>query len=81
MKPGKKSSGLPAPMKPPVQPPTEQPREVPPGAPVSPSHEQISERARSLWEERGRPEGRDLEHWFEAERALRGDDTGRPRPT
>jgi hypothetical protein len=35
------------------------------------SHEQIALRAHHLWEERGRPEGRDLEHWLEAERQLR----------
>lgn len=40
----------------------------------------IAERAYSIWEERGRPEGQDLEHWLEAERRLRrqeapGDET------
>jgi hypothetical protein len=34
----------------------------------------IAERAYSIWEERGRPEGQDLEHWLEAERRLRGRD-------
>ena len=35
------------------------------------SHEQIAERARKLWMERGSPGGRDLEHWLEAEKQLR----------
>jgi len=32
---------------------------------------EIAERAYYLWEESGRPEGRALEHWLEAEAALR----------
>lgn len=44
--------------------------------------QQIAERARAIWEERGRPEGRDLEHWFEAERELRrGPPEGQARRT
>lgn len=44
--------------------------------------QQIAERARAIWEERGRPEGRDLEHWFEAERELRrGPPEGQSRRT
>jgi hypothetical protein len=35
-----------------------------------PSHEEITERARRIWQERGQPEGKDLEHWLEAERQL-----------
>ena len=38
----------------------------------TPTQEQISQRARQLWENAGRPDGRDLEHWLEAERQLRG---------
>ena len=30
----------------------------------------ITERARQLWEEAGRPEGRDMEYWLEAEEEL-----------
>ncbi len=30
----------------------------------------ISARAYELWEKEGRPDGRDLAHWFEAERTL-----------
>jgi hypothetical protein len=36
-----------------------------------PTHDQIAPRARQLWENAGRPEGRDLEYWLEAERQLR----------
>jgi hypothetical protein len=36
-----------------------------------PSHDDISARARELWERAGRPEGRDDEHWLQAERELR----------
>jgi hypothetical protein len=31
----------------------------------------VSIRAYQLWEEEGRPHGRDQAHWFEAERQLR----------
>ena len=37
---------------------------------VRPTHEQISERARALWQERGQPSGQDEEIWFEAERQV-----------
>lgn len=36
-----------------------------------PSSQDIERRARTLWEEEGRPEGRALEHWLAAERELR----------
>ena len=36
-----------------------------------PTHEQITRRAYEIFIERGRPEGRDLEHWLEAEKQLR----------
>lgn len=39
-------------------------------APRQPTHEEISQKARELWENYGRPAGRDEEIWFEAERAL-----------
>jgi hypothetical protein len=35
-----------------------------------PTHDEIAARAYSIFEERGRPHGRDLEHWFEAEAQL-----------
>jgi len=31
---------------------------------------QVRERAYRIWEEQGRPEGRETDHWFEAERQL-----------
>ena len=34
------------------------------------SHDNISRKAKELWESYGRPEGRDEEIWFEAERSL-----------
>jgi len=37
----------------------------------TPTHEQISRRAEELWEQYGRPSGRDEEIWLEAERQLR----------
>lgn len=41
-----------------------------------PTHEQISRRAQQLWENGGRPSGRDEEIWLEAERQLtRGEET------
>jgi hypothetical protein len=35
------------------------------------THEEISKRAREIWEREGRPEGRDKEHWLQAEAELR----------
>lgn len=35
-----------------------------------PPREEIAARARKIWQERGSPGGRDLEHWIEAERQL-----------
>ncbi|HWC61385.1 MAG TPA: DUF2934 domain-containing protein [Verrucomicrobiae bacterium] len=37
----------------------------------TPTQEQIARRAYEIFIERGQPEGRDLEHWLEAERQLR----------
>lgn len=37
-----------------------------------PTEEQIKQRAHELWEEAGRPEGRDREFWHQAERDLQG---------
>lgn len=37
-----------------------------------PTNDQIAALAHAIWLDRGQPEGRDLEHWFEAERQLRG---------
>jgi hypothetical protein len=37
---------------------------------VKPAEERIRKRARKIWEENGRPTGRDQEFWLEAEREL-----------
>lgn len=37
-----------------------------------PTHDQISALAHAIWLDRGEPQGRDVEHWLEAERQLRG---------
>jgi DUF2934 family protein len=43
------------------------------------SEEQIKRRAYELWDEAGRPEGRELEFWHRAERDLQGaSDRGDP---
>ena len=36
-----------------------------------PSHDEISRRAKELWEQEGRPDGRSEEHWLRAENELR----------
>lgn len=43
-----------------------------PEAPATqyPSYDEISSRAYGLWEKSGFGEGRDLEHWYEAERQI-----------
>jgi hypothetical protein len=41
--------------------------------PPSPTHEAIAARARQLWEEAGRPAGRDEEFWLRAEQQLRSE--------
>lgn len=43
-----------------------------PGRFSAPPQELVAERARSLWEQRGRPSDQDLEIWLEAERQLGG---------
>jgi hypothetical protein len=37
--------------------------------------EAVSRRAYELWEQDGRPEGRDLQHWLQAEQEVRGGDS------
>jgi hypothetical protein len=47
------------------------------------SQEQVSLRAYELWEQEGRPHGRDQAHWFEAERqvqSLKSGENAAPRP-
>lgn len=34
------------------------------------SHEEICERARQIWEREGCPQGRDMQHWLQAETEL-----------
>lgn len=36
-----------------------------------PTHDEIALCARAIWELEGRPQGRDLEHWLQAEARLR----------
>ena len=43
------------------------------------SHDEISQRAQQLWENLGRPEGRDEEIWLQAERELQA--PAAPTPT
>jgi hypothetical protein len=53
------------------------PRKTPPSSSrIKASHEGISALAATLWEQRGRPEGHDLEIWLEAERILSSAGTG-----
>jgi hypothetical protein len=40
--------------------------------------EQIRARAHELWEAAGKPEGREHEFWYQAERELKGDATNNP---
>ncbi|MFC7739313.1 DUF2934 domain-containing protein [Roseomonas sp. GCM10028921] len=42
-----------------------------------PEDKRIRERAQGIWEKEGRPEGRDQEHWLQAEREL-GSEGGSP---
>lgn len=49
-----------------------QPAPIAPGTPP-PTHEQIAALAHAIWIDRGRPEGRELDNWLEAERQLKGE--------
>jgi len=40
-------------------------------AAVGPSFDEVSRRAFQIWEQTGRPDGRDLENWLQAEQELR----------
>lgn len=42
------------------------------GTPRPVTDEQVAALAYAIWIDRGRPDGRDVEHWLEAERQLRG---------
>jgi hypothetical protein len=45
---------------------------------MRPESQSISIRAYELWEQEGRPQGRDQAHWFEAERELQELQRGSP---
>jgi hypothetical protein len=45
------------------------------------NHETIARRAYSLWEQSGRPDGRDLEYWLKAESLLRAEERSRAAVT
>ncbi len=45
---------------------------APSDAPSTVPHERIAERAYGIWEASGYPHGHDHQHWFQAERELRG---------
>ena len=60
--------------------PSQAPNTTAPSAPMTerrppapPTQEQIAALAHAIWIDRGCPEGRDLDNWFEAERQLRGE--------
>ena len=40
--------------------------------------QQIAKRAYALWEQEGRPDGRDLDHWLQAEAELASSADGPP---
>ncbi len=45
---------------------------IPPQTPSGPTHDEIAQRARALWQEKGCPEGQSELIWLEAEEMLRG---------
>ena len=47
----------------------------------APTEQDIRERAHRLWEQAGRPEGRDDEFWHAAEQELRNQDKSNPLRT
>ncbi len=49
---------------------TGRPRAAAPPAGGAVTRERIAERAYQIWQESGRPHGRDQEHWLQAEREL-----------
>ena len=48
---------------------------------AKPREEDIRERARKIWEQNGKPEGRDDEFWRLAEQELRNEDKASPLRT
>jgi hypothetical protein len=45
---------------------------------AQPTEEQIRKRAFELWEQAGKPEGREDEFWDQAQRELQGEERGDP---
>jgi len=43
-----------------------------------PAHEEVALFAYYIWEQQGRPDGHDAEHWFEAEKQLEATHTHDP---
>lgn len=43
---------------------------------ATPQQHQIAELAYRIWEQQGRPDGRDREHWEQAQRELQADEGG-----
>jgi hypothetical protein len=52
------------------------------GSNSKPTHEEIAQRARAIYEQKGRVPGHDLENWLEAEAQLNagGKASSEPRP-
>jgi hypothetical protein len=48
---------------------------------AEPSKKEIDARAYQLWEQAGRPEGREAKFWHLAEQELRNEDNGSPTRT
>jgi hypothetical protein len=55
----------------------------PPAPPAvsGPTCDEIAALAHAIWEEEGRPEGREVDHWLSAERQLRQRRAGNTPPT
>ncbi len=51
----------------------------PPATTGAPAHDRSAARAYEIWQATGRPHGHDQEHWFQAERELRGGQAQRPQ--
>jgi len=47
------------------------PQPAPPPSAAAPTVEMISRRAYEIWQAEGCPQGRDAEHWYQAEQELR----------
>lgn len=47
---------------------------------IMPTEEQIKQLAHTLWEQEGRPEGRDLDHYLTAKQILEEQEAAQKRP-